>query len=574
MRPDEARGFALFCHKDRSASPETFVYTGIGSAAAGVWTTLSVTFTLDSYNNVPGNTLQLQIQGSNTPYYFRNFTLTDLTPPSEFTVRFESEGTYIGALPESVPVKRGEEYVLPECTAKLPGYRFDGWMTGGRYFAAGSAFTPTADTVFNAVWLRTSVVFALRPEKKYSEVKTFSMTALGTAANPDNTAETVFRTENGVYIENTNGLLALQSGHTYRLSFDIRPDSSVNLALFCHKDKSASPESFIYMPLGSAQANAWTTVTKTFSPDVYNNVAGNTLQLQIQGANTPYYIRNIVLEDVPAHTVLYAAADGTITETVYLYGSNVTNYTTDAGLLGSSCYFVTIDGEKRVFSVDTPLAITGTQTLITAFEPQLPEITFKNSIRTTAPAGIRFAAFIPNAGHAEAEEYGFLVGRADLYEKAGIDPTSDLRVNDTVSNTDSETFHGTTASGFKFVGGRNYRNGAGGKTTFTDDGETPFGSYGETGYYFMAVVTGLEKEYTDGDITYTTRYRVPIASRPYVKIGGMYFYGDCHISSMENAAKRLIENPEASEEDLKMAQNILDNAEIVKNEEESAGADT
>lgn len=42
---------------------------------------------------------------------------------------------------------------------------------------------------------------------------------------------------------------------------------------------------------------------------------------------------------------------------------------------------------------------------------------------------------------------------------------------------------------------------------------------------------------------------------------------------MENAAKRLIENPEASEEDLKMAQNILDNAESVKNEEESAGAD-
>lgn len=142
------------------------------------------------------------------------------------------------------------------------------------------------------------------------------------------------------------------------------------------------------------------------------------MQLQIQGANTPYYIRNIVLEDVPAHTVLYAAADGTITETVYLYGSNVTNYTTDAGLLGSSCYFVTIDGEKRVFSVDTPLAITGTQTLITAFEPQLPEITFKNSIRTTAPAGIRFAAFIPNAGHAEAEEYGFLVGRARPIRKS------------------------------------------------------------------------------------------------------------------------------------------------------------
>lgn len=112
-RPDETRGFALFCHKDQTASPETFVYTGIGSAAAGVWTELSATFTLDGYNNVPGNTLQLQIQGANTPYYFRNFTLTDLTPPTAYEVCFESDGTYRGSLPEAQSVKRGESLILP-----------------------------------------------------------------------------------------------------------------------------------------------------------------------------------------------------------------------------------------------------------------------------------------------------------------------------------------------------------------------------------------------------------------------------------------------------------------------------
>ena len=559
VRPDETRGFALFCHKDKTASPETFVYTGIGSAAADVWTELSATFTLDGYNNVPGNTLQLQIQGANTPYYFRNFTLTDLTPPTAYEVCFESDGTYRGSLPEAQSVKRGESLILPDCTAKRPGYVFDGWKIGSAYYEAGSTFTPSANIAAQAVWLRQSVVFALRPGRSYPEVKTFSMIPLGTDKNPDNTAETVFRTENGVYIENTNGLLSLQKGGTYRLSFDIRPDNDVSLALFCHKDKSASPESFVYQGIGKASAGAWTSIATTFTLDSFKNVPGNTLQIQISGANTPYYIRNIVLEGIPDYTVTYADADGNVTEIVDLYGA-VTTYQPEEALLGSKLYTVTVDGETKIFSVDTPLRLAEKNTVITAYLPHEPQISDKNSIRATSPAGIRFAAFIDGKGHMSAEEYGFLVARADLYALAGTDPEADLKVT-VNADTQEQTFSGVTAGGFRYVGGRNYRStSTDNKTVFAENGETPFGSYGTDGFYFTAVITGLDRPYTVEETTYVMRYRVPFVARSYVKIAGVYFYGDCRTASMETVAVRLLDDPNATSEDKKIAQEIVDRA--------------
>lgn len=376
VRPNEARSFVMFFHKDKSASPETFIYTGIGSASAQTWTTLSTTFTLDSsYNPVSGNTLQIQIQGSNTPYYFRNLTLTDLTPQTRFTVSFESDGSLIGTLPDTQTVKQGDSFVLPNCTAKRPGYVFDGWQIGTTYHLVGDSVVPTADTKVCAVWLKQSVVFALRPEKSYSDVKTFSWNALTVASNPDNTSETVFRTENGIYIENTGGLLNLQAGATYRLTFDIRPDQKIqSLALFCHKDKSASPESFIYQGIGSAEANVWTTLTTEFTLDSYNNISGNTMQIQISGTNTPYYIRNIVLEGVPNYTVSYTDKDGHVTEIVDLYGTTSTSYTPKKELIGSSFYTLTVNGKTQICAADVPIVITEKNTVLTPYFPTRPQI--------------------------------------------------------------------------------------------------------------------------------------------------------------------------------------------------------
>lgn len=565
VRPNETRGFALFCHKDQTASPETFVYTGVGSAAGGVWTTLSATFTLDDYNNVPSNTLQLQIQGANTPYYFRGFTLTDLTPPSDYEVNFESEEPCRGSLPETQTVKRGESMILPDCAAKRPGYIFDGWKIGTTQYDAGSTFTPSANTTAQALWQKQSVVFALRPERSYPEVKTFSMIPLGTDKNPDNTAETVFRTENGVYIENTNGLLSLQKGGTYRLSFDIRPDNDVSLALFCHKDKTASPESFVYQGIGQASAGVWTRIAATFTLDSFKNVPGNTLQIQISGANTPYYIRNLVLEGIPDYTVTYADSEGNVTEIVDLYGAVTEGYQPEEALLGSKLYTVEVEGETKIFSVDTPLSLAAKNTVITSYVPHEPQISDKNSIRSASPAGIRFAAFIDGKGHMSAEEYGFLVARADLYAMAGIAPEADLKVTAHADNATGQTFNGMTAGSFPYVGARNYRStSTDNKTVFAENGETPFGSYGKDGFYFTAVITGLDRPYTVEETTYVMRYRVPFVARSYVKIAGVYFYGDCRTASMEQVAERLTDDANASPEDKKLAQEILERANETK----------
>ena len=134
--------------------------------------------------------------------------------------------------------------------------------------------------------------------------------------------------------------------------------------------------------------------------------------------------------------------------------------------------------------------------------------------------------------------------------------------------TDNEySFTGTTDAEMPFVGGRNYiKGGSSNKIVDTGDGETPFGSYGSAGYYFTAVVVGLDSPYTvtEGGVktTYQTRYRVPIVTRSYVKVGENYYYGECRTASMKEVAARLLNNPTASEEEKKLAQDILDKAEL------------
>ena len=56
------------------------------------------------------------------------------------------------------------------------------------------------------------------------------------------------------------------------------------------------------------------------------------------------------------------------------------------------------------------------------------------------------------------------------------------------------------------------------------------------------------------------RYRVPFVARSYVKIAGVYFYGDCRTASMETVAERLLDDPNATSEDKKIAQEIVDRA--------------
>lgn len=267
------------------------------------------------------------------------------------------------------------------------------------------------------------------------------------------------------------------------------------------------------------------------------------------------------LNITPYYKVTYRAADGTET-IVYVNGSN-TEFTPDTTLLGSESY--TLEGSNEVYTAGSVIPLAHKDLVITAFTLEEPKTSDKNSIRVNGEkTGIRFAGFVSAATHNAASEYGFLVARADN----GIDEaTADefLVLPDDFGDTESLNFSGTTDNevAIKFAGGRNYiKGGSSNKFAITDDGETPFGSYGKPGAYFTAVLVGLDKPYTSRGVTYATRYRVPIVARSYAKVGSIYYYGESKVASMKDVAARLLENENASEEEKQFAQDILDKAEL------------
>ena len=277
------------------------------------------------------------------------------------------------------------------------------------------------------------------------------------------------------------------------------------------------------------------------------------------GATNYCYIDNCKI--IPYYKVTYIAADST--ETVVYVDGKSTEYTPDLTLLGSAAY--TVEGSNEVYTTATAIPLAYKDIVIKAFIPEEPNTSDKNSIRVSAQGtGIRFAGFVSAATHHAASEYGFLVTRADN----GIDEATAneyLVLPDAFGDTESVNFSGTTDNevGINFVGGRNYiKGGALNKTVLTDDGETPFGSYGKPGWYFTAVMVGLDQPYTWRDVTYATRYRVPIVARSYVKIGDTYYYGESKMASMKDVAARLLANENASEAEKKLAQDVLDKAEL------------
>ena len=286
---------------------------------------------------------------------------------------------------------------------------------------------------------------------------------------------------------------------------------------------------------------------------------GNANQEYSADATAYFYVDNFSI--IPGYKITYIAADGT--ETVVYVDGLKTEYTPDLTVLGSDSY--TVEGSNEVYTTATAIPLEYKDIVIKAFTPEEPKTSDKNSIRVSGEkTGIRFGGFVGAGTHNAASEYGFLVARGDNSYWMVAD--EDLMIKNIA--TDNEySFTGTTEAGEKFVGGRNYiKGGDSNKFVFTDGGETPFGSHGSAGYYFTAVMVGLDSPYTvteDGvKTTYQTRYRVPIVARSYVKVGENYYYGECQTASMKDVAAHLLNNPAASEKDKALAQEILAKAEL------------
>lgn len=189
----------------------------------------------------------------------------------------------------------------------------------------------------------------------------------------------------------------------------------------------------------------------------------------------------------------------------------------------------------------TPSQI-GSKRLVLKTDPRpgyTPITADKNSIRISAPAGIRFGGFVSAAALFDADEIGFIVARGDLLADRGLTAADEVKITDNVTEKADGAFTARTAGGMTLVGARNYIKGSINKTVDVSDGKTPFGNYGEQGSYFTGVVINLDKNYTKNGVTYANRYDVPFVARAYVKIGSLYFYGNCTTKSVKEAAENI-----------------------------------
>ena len=168
-----------------------------------------------------------------------------------------------------------------------------------------------------------------------------------------------------------------------------------------------------------------------------------------------------------------------------------------------------------------------------------PILSNKNSIRTAAPAGIRFGGFMTEAMLSAADEIGFIVARGDLLDDKNFDAAQEVKIAGNVTEKPDGSFTGKTANGITLVGAKSYVKGRVNKTVNSPDGKTPFGDYNEQGAYFTGVVINLDKGYTKNGVTYANRYDVSLVARAYVKIGSSYFYSDCSAKSLKEAAMNI-----------------------------------
>ena len=138
-----------------------------------------------------------------------------------------------------------------------------------------------------------------------------------------------------------------------------------------------------------------------------------------------------------------------------------------------------------------------------------PEMTSENSIRSTAPAGLRFKGAVSAEQREAADEYGFIVTRSTFLEGGKslvFDADRDLT--------------GTNADGVRYVAGASYSVADGIDRIYgTDDGK----------FFFAAVVYNVPE----------TAYAENITARPYLVKNGTVFYGETHESSVYATAKAI-----------------------------------
>lgn len=170
-----------------------------------------------------------------------------------------------------------------------------------------------------------------------------------------------------------------------------------------------------------------------------------------------------------------------------------------------------------------PIEVEATSGAITVNSDEMISVTLSDdcSIRTTGDVGVRFSAFISADDKAKADEFGFLVARS--VELGANTDTLCFPAGFVSLAGENETKVGTTASGVTFICGTSY------------DKETEINRFGDgdDGYAFNLVLIGFLNK---------SQYTEKLSVRPYVRLGGTYFYGNVQSQDAYTVAKTLDES--------------------------------
>ena len=139
------------------------------------------------------------------------------------------------------------------------------------------------------------------------------------------------------------------------------------------------------------------------------------------------------------------------------------------------------------------------------------------------PAGIRFAAYVNEDQRKAADEYGFVVTRKSLLggdnSKLNLKGIENVSANYTTSGTNSDGVIVVATAAYK-------ENGV--DRIYVQNGEI-FGLQGLYEVFYTAVLYGMNTDVKKSEI-----YVV----RPYAKVDGVYYYGECHEDSYDSVKAR------------------------------------
>ncbi len=155
------------------------------------------------------------------------------------------------------------------------------------------------------------------------------------------------------------------------------------------------------------------------------------------------------------------------------------------------------------------------------YTPYAPTYVKMVSYRDQNPTGIRFASHVSNKAREVGAEYGYVVA----LESALDGDNTKLFIDNVDSVSTNQTTSGTNSAGVKFVAAAAFNKDLGVDKVYSRNGD-PFDNgvityRGIEEVFYTGVLFGITDDYKD----------VVFVARPFIKIDGVYYYGECYSTS-------------------------------------------